>query len=72
MSPISLIDLAASSRSQSPESASSSEHEPYLEQRAESTYPRSDGNWAIGDEKNEPIAIVGIGMSLRHERPDNL
>lgn len=27
----------------------------------ESTYPRIDGEWAIGDEVNEPVAIVGIG-----------
>ena len=29
----------------------------------ESTYPRIDGEWAIGDEVNEPVAIVGIGKS---------
>ena len=30
----------------------------------QSTYPRIDGEWAIGDEVNEPVAIVGIGKSM--------
>lgn len=28
---------------------------------SESTYSRPDRKWPIGDEINEPIAIVGIG-----------
>ncbi len=62
MSPIALADLTDSSRSESSEAPSSPHNEYRREVRPESTYPRTDGQWAIGDEKNEPVAIVGIGM----------
>lgn len=29
---------------------------------SESSYPGPDRKWAIGDDVNEPIAIVGIGI----------
>lgn len=67
MSPIRLADF--DSDSDDPEGSSSSQdndndrmlrdYSPF-----ESTYPRIDGEWAIGDEVNEPVAIVGIGTSM--------
>lgn len=65
MSPIRLADLDSDSdRSDSP-SFSQDDNEPMLHNRPGGpTYPRSDGKWAIGDEVNEPVAIVGIGTSM--------
>lgn len=51
-----LVDFESDSNG--PEIPSSSQDD---ESTWESTYPRIDGEWAIGDEINEPVAIVGIG-----------
>lgn len=65
MSPIRLADVG--SDRDGPESSSYSQDDIDRMSRDgpwESTYPRVDGEWAIGDEVNEPIAIVGIGKSM--------
>lgn len=61
MSPIRLADFDSGSDS----SESQDENDRALHDWTwESTYPRIDGEWAIGDEVNEPVAIVGIGTSI--------
>ena len=65
MSPIRLADLDSDSDRPDSPSLSQDGSEPMLHDRpCGSTYPRTDGKWAIGDEVNEPVAIVGIGISM--------
>lgn len=59
MSPIGLADLDSSSDGSEFQNEDEMSHDWTLK----STYPRNDGKWAIGDESNEPVAIVGIGLS---------
>ena len=58
MSPGVLVNFESDSHD--PESLLSSSQDD--KSMGESTYPRFDGKWAVGDELKEPIAIVGIGM----------
>ena len=65
MSPVRLADF--DSDCDGPESPSYSQDDKDRMLRDwtwESTYPRIDGEWAIGDEVNEPVAIIGIGKSM--------
>ncbi len=62
MSPIRLADVDSDNDGSEAWSYSHDGSQDGLHGRSrESTYPRIDGEWAIGDEVNEPVAIVGIG-----------
>lgn len=72
MSPIRLADLDSGSNGPEIPSFSQDENDRFLRDSTwESTYPRIDGEWAIGDEVNEPVAIVGIGTSMSPSHPRN-
>ncbi len=62
MSPVRLADFDSKSVGSEGSSVSQVEGDP--NSNWGSTYPRTDGKWAIGDEVNEPVAIVGIGTSI--------
>lgn len=65
MSPIRLADFDSDSDDSEGQSISQDENDRMLRESTwSSTYPRIDGEWAIGDEVNEPVAIVGIGISV--------
>lgn len=65
MSPIRLADFDSDSDDSEGQSVSQDDNDRMLRESTwESTYPRIDGEWATGDEVNEPVAIVGIGTSV--------
>lgn len=65
MSPVRLADVGSDREGLESPSYSQDDNDRMSRDRLwESTYPRIDGEWAIGDEVNEPVAIVGIGKSV--------
>ena len=64
MSPIRLADFDSDSdRSESPSFSQDDSEFMGRDCFCGPTYPRTDGKWAIDDEVNEPVVIVGIDIS---------
>ena len=63
MSPVSLADLAPSG-SEGSNTPPDLWEAPSSTPASESTCPKANGNEGFGDNKNEPVVVVGIGRPL--------
>ena len=65
MAPIALADVySENDRPESPTLPQDHKDPMILGRESDSTNSKKHGTWAIDDEANEPVAIVGIGKSM--------